>query len=138
MSETEKLKRRFWQFHLATAVLGTLLSGLLFALNFCLYPGSYKLSAAIYGKEATAEYTKAWVEDDIGWIGWPIVMGAKNYDLPDDYSGPVPQEILSSPKRKIRWFPRAVIINVAVGIVIIITTGVVFEWLIRRREARKP
>ena len=101
---TDKPKRKFWQFHLSTAVLMMFATGGVLLANHREYeftPGS--------------------------------IMGERNY--PKTGSG-WPFNIESS---QILDFRSAYILfNVGTGVCIVIGLGVASEYLLRRREARKP
>jgi len=146
MSEPEK-KRRFFQFHLSTALVLMLIAAILFSIDFRKHETS--------DTAAELEWT----------YGWPLVayQGVRDYVVSDEmetaflYSGggqlrplrpgkssPPPRQPIPIQVPKIRqeiiptWNRTGFAIDLFVAIVVLLAVAVASEWLIRRREGRKP
>ena len=118
MSGTEKPKRRFWQFHLSTAVLLLLAAGGLLRFDFMMSDLRYGSMSGTYGKET---------------FGWPIVIAFREVDFSKgDNSVPaIRREIIR--RYSLHLMPE----GVAAQVLILIAIFVFSEYLIRRREGRK-
>ena len=118
MSELEKpKKRRFWQLHLSTTVALSLVTGML------LYAHLFHVFGVLTGEEA----------DVLAIFGWPFpIFRWRNWD------GRVPLMDYSW-RTYSRWSVlEAIVADVVISLGFIMMTILVLEWLIRRREARKP
>jgi hypothetical protein len=130
-----KSGRKFWQFHLSTAILTVLTLGTLLTLNFRLYSGSTE-AKWLYGRD-TGDFTEIDVEDQCGLRGWPLAMARQDFDYPITWDGPpdVLRNLLKNKPRVMRWYGYAVAINAAVALAVMLIMVLPSEWLIRRREA---
>jgi hypothetical protein len=140
---SEKPKRKFWQFHLATAVFMTLLAGTFLGVNLVPYNFTFvrpsEMSGFVHRMKAQGwpmrfhfigpserPFHDGWVNEgtmgyrpEIGLDGSPMT-----YRQPDEY---YPGD----------WEMSNLAVNfiVSLGLVILCATG--FEFILRRREARK-
>jgi hypothetical protein len=109
MSDEQKpKKRRFWQLHLSTAVISMLVIGFLLLKNIHLY------ERLTISKEA---------------YGWPATI----YEAERVRDAMYFPNIVFSPMNS-----EALFWDCIISIVIIAAFTVASEWLIRRREGRKP
>ena len=125
MSESEKPKRKFWQFHLSTAVALVIVAGGVAGANLT-NSKPRRLSLGIQKQ-----------------YGWPLVAHETN-----DLSILQPDCSLSSDecfkkfalewsKSESRWNRIAAFIDSLIAIGILVAVAFCSEFLIRRREARK-
>src|SRR5476649_2664716 len=110
---SDKPKRPWFRFHLLTAVFAMLLTGGLLGLNFVDWPGH----------QTEWKYP----EDDIAIEPRPLHRG-----FPLAY-----KEFLSAGTWA-HWTLKSIPINIAACLLLIVFLAALFEWLIRRREGRKP
>jgi hypothetical protein len=104
---SDKPKRRFWQLHLSTAVL-------------MMFIASGVVGANVRRYELHIE------EYPLNGYGWPFVL----YWNTNGYETETGQ-----PMHQFDWVSLAA--NVCILIIILVSTGILFEWRICRREARK-
>jgi hypothetical protein len=143
MSDSEKPKRKFWQIHLSTAVLLTLVSGALIQIN-C----RDRLLQLSNGSNIVKNF-----DDDkvlllmIGvrkQYGWPFIAVEYIHNGTDDLTiGIACPEGLSIDLKadndlKLKLTHAPFVYDFLVGLAVLISCGLSFEWLIRRREGRKP
>jgi hypothetical protein len=112
MNDSDKPKRKFWQFHLSTAILVMIASGPLLWLNCS--PRRSKIFLAHWGDPARDYYADGFI------TGWPAPLKAVEDDGTVDAVSPI-----------------APVTNMVAGVAILLSVGFISEWLIRRREARK-
>lgn len=138
----ESPKRRWLQISLSTAFVMTLVAALLLWPNVNFVPDNMNA----YGNA-----------DHYWERGWPFRMNEANYwweprlDWIDDrwsawwHDYRLAYKVDSSPRIKVKpqgiagtWYLSGVILNSLVAIGILVAVAFICEWLIRRREARKP
>jgi hypothetical protein len=122
---SEKPKRKFWQFHLATAILSTFAAASLLFANLSpnrkpLWPDI--LPADIY----------------LHVYGWPMVayidyIPALEHGIP--IGGATSARLQTA---EYGWNSHHLIIDILCSVAILFIASCLSEWLIRRREARKP
>ena len=111
MSEAEKPKRKFWQFHLLTLVLIVLASGGMIAAS--LHARSMGILQVSYG--------------------WPLEAAGRK--LGYEYAGPPPG--VEDHGLDLKWKITGALADFIIAVVLIMVVAVVSELLLRRREARK-
>ena len=114
MSEPDKPKRKFWQFHLSTTVLMMLTASI---LSWCSFTGELQIRGP-HG-EAYA-------------YGWPVHL------LRNDFIDEGEIEFTTDEWSQFQSIWSVVAIDTAVAIAIVSAVTVASEWLIRCRESRKP
>ena len=131
MSETEKPKRKFWQLHLSTAIIAMLVFSAFSCLNFIpLNVYKYNLGQRV----------------DNYVYGWPVEIVIRQYSnaVGDFFFFRVN---FNYQRTGIYWlpypasFPKALVfigLNICVALFSTLTAVFICEWLIRRREGRKP
>ena len=140
---SEPKKRRFWQFHLSTAVL------LMFCAGLILYSNTNGRLGYVWLASPSVS---------LGYVnyGWPIcflsgcyeVEYPKGYEVSERHHSPNAGEVIGKRIRfgppfyledyyPIRW-QTALAIDVAFAIAILVVVARISEWLIRNREGRKP
>jgi hypothetical protein len=117
----EKAKRWFWQFHLSTAIAVSIVSAFLLLMNFQRREPKESLGTQ-YGWPLTAYRA---VPDHL--IRLYPVWKEEAKRFPQDK--PLPDLPV--------WYQDAAAMNAVVAASILLVLFVSFEWLIRRREARK-
>jgi hypothetical protein len=127
--DTPPKKRRFWQLHLSTAVLLVLFSGMYMGLIFSFGQGRMGSSYECYGFPFPALFipqsgfrNNAYIDPDGVWI--PIGKGIPSTNLK------------STHYTLVHWGTAAIDGVIFFGSLILVTAC--FEYLIRRREGRKP
>jgi hypothetical protein len=134
MSEA-KPKRKFWQIHLSTAVAMMFVAGTLLGVNFL-------QSDELYG------YQKYYEVNDLVHVrrsGWPIttVLSIKFEGVPKIGVPKIAGIIQGGPTvpedTRFDVLPRylSIPVNVLTAITMLFASAALFEFLIRRREARK-
>jgi hypothetical protein len=147
MNDAEKPKHKFWQFQLSTALLSMLLAGWLLGAQF----------HQKFSYDDTDWFPNEWLQR-FGWIeqGWPFPLYQKRaiivssryrgYDaewelckrLCNDYvsvNGIGFATPLYPREKKVSLL--GTILDFLVAALILVGVAVVYEWRIRRREARK-
>ena len=122
-------KRRFWQIHLSTAVVLMFVTGSILCLNVCCrrHLGWQYHEKAFLGANVTGvqeDYLKDPFE-----IGWPLYSIRNFVEVS-------PMMVKSSPVYLVSW--SAIMTNLIVGLFCIFMATLTCEFLIRRREGRKP
>jgi hypothetical protein len=115
MSEA-KPKRKFWQFHLSTAVLLILLAGGLLWLQLCDYLAQRQYAPLPPGIFAS--------------YGWPVLAYKFEYNFYDQGSSVVQESVH-------RWKPLGVAVDALVALGVLVCAASFSEFLIRRREVRE-
>ncbi len=119
----QEANRRWLQIRLSTLVLLVLVAGGLMGANFLSY--HEERSVQYYGETAI---------ENVQYWGWPLVAAyAYKYSSHGKELAP---EIDSSDRYG--YLPERIIGDVLAAIVILVATAVLSEYVIRRREARKP
>ena len=155
MSEAEKPARRFWQIHLSTAVLLTLLIGAFLLANLGVrrdagiwFPGvgpnGYTLTAFEYGFPWNAVYVPdKWESTRPGELATPstwdvqfMVNFAETSSVGNVYTNP-DEDYADKTITHVRWKGKNLGLNCVVFMSAIIGIVVFSEWLIRGREVRK-
>ena len=109
MSEPEKPKRKFWRFHLSTAVVLMLVAGAFIGSNFqfTIYRSPQFINLANYER------------------GWPMTIeSGVGYGFTNNPS--------------MQWHVWSLCVNASVMVAALLSVAVTCEWWIRRRENRKP
>jgi hypothetical protein len=115
MSEPEKVKRRFWQIHLSTSVVMMFVAGLMLLLNF------------------RHGYIFGFPYNSIGFFGYD------DQTFGFEYREWLKQGYLIHGFNRSVWLPIwDISINLLTFLAACLLTGIAFEYLIRRREGRKP
>ena len=125
MSETEKPKRRL-QLHLSTAILLSISAGGLMLANFNEPPdfGGLKYSEVPFmGYLGPPPHNSMPGYSMMGW-GWPMKAAAIIH--------------LRKGGLQYAWYTKAIFVDVVAFIFVLLSVYFLSEWLIRRREARKP
>jgi hypothetical protein len=141
MTEPEKPKRKFWRFHLATAiVLVFVASGLLRANMTDRMPKSDEASLAGENHDLLAlQFLKLYMAGIRKRYGWPLVaielVVAYEHEVEFAVDGVPPSIAKDTPF--LRWNRTAVAIDSLVTVGLVLAVAFASEWLIRRREARK-
>ena len=137
---TSSPKRPWFRFHLLTAVLMTLIAGVLLRAN--VIRNNAPAEPARAGFNSEYEYRLALIDFTFGTpsnqdYGWPStalrIVPAFVVLHRDDDPGPNPWPL---PNRT--WLWKGLAINVLSGLAITMIAALAVEWLIRRREGRKP
>lgn len=126
---SEKPKRKFWQFHLLTAVLMTfVMAGILWIgvssvrehTGAAVGGASHEIRMIILsrGFPWTAHLEKGWARGERS-----IASDEFEYERPESWQG--------------QWCYAGLIGDIAVALSVVALVAVLSEWLIRRREARK-
>ena len=110
---SEKPSRWFGRFHLATAIFSMLLACGLLGLNFVDWPGHQ--------------------------TGWKYPVDDTAINLRPLHRGfPLAYKEFLSAGTWVHWTLTAIPINIAVCLLLVVFLAVLFERLLRRREAHKP
>jgi hypothetical protein len=118
MSEPDKPKRRFWQFHLSTAILMTVAAGGLFGLNLTKHIGYRNVNMMPLGAPESVYFSYPYHGQ-----GWPFAFW---WTLLDDETG-----------SKYAFTGWDLIADLSICVAILASIFFVSESIIRRREARK-
>ena len=133
-------KRRWFQIHLSTAVMLMFGAGILLWVNFRI------------GRDAFAEKLPSetrWSLWRVYEIGWPQRMLRSQRLITKEHpTGSFFEEEFDEPQIRdlfaynaediVKWEVDAIAMNTLVGLLILSTSGVLIEFFVRRREARKP
>jgi hypothetical protein len=133
MSETPRMteppkKRRFWQLHLSTAVGTMLIVGASMLLNLNGRISTYRMMDAPSKRVILEDGPKHGAKNRIQMkYGWPSECCIVETVTRGHYS-----------ERREYWTQPAAVCNVGCCILWIVTAVIIPEYLIRRREGRKP
>jgi len=109
-------KRRLWQLHLSTAVMLMFVAGGLLWMNMRHYDVPFQNNGwpcAMYFKYIALDSEEATIQVGAQMLGkWPTWYGP--------------------------WHIRGAVINISVALAALVFVAMSFEYLIRRREVRKP
>jgi hypothetical protein len=131
VSEAEKPKRKFWQFHLSTAVILIIVAGGLIGVNLTERMPHFE------DPEVNHELFLLGEERIEHQYGWPMIAEETVNPGILSYSHILTSDKQVPPKTFCRWEPTAIATNAAVALSILIAFGFCAEFLIRRREDRK-
>jgi hypothetical protein len=120
-------KRRFWQLHLSTAIVLSLVAGYAIHCNFLERKGVW------LGGEDAYEFD---VQMEIVIYGWPSAVYYKFTDNGWYRDGRRFERFNKDDSWRFDFW--AIIFNLLSTFVILVASGWGLEWLIRRREGRKP
>ena len=125
MSEPDKPKRRWFQFHLSTAVV------MMIVASGCLWANSRYRNIEVLFQE---EWNDAGdMMQTNAALGWPFVMGVPDIRL--ERYGKIDES--ASLILKMRWSRFRIAQNVGISLSIVFSAALICESIIRRREARK-
>ncbi len=128
---SDKFKRRFWQFHLSTAIL------LMFFIGCSIWANSRINNAALL-RQIEEDSDKSFVEETKKVIfvypyTWDQLSNCPEYGWPVTAFGPG-----NSHSLKPFWRKSGIAIDLLFSIGILFVVAFASEWLIRRREGRMP
>jgi hypothetical protein len=131
MSEAKKWK--LWRFHFSTAVAMVIVAGGLIGAN--VRPNSEGTLCAMNGmKLLSTDYSRVGEFRRQREFGWPLVcVGIEDYVRSSNKVWVVAE----GDKPQFYFARRPLLLNILISVVIILSFGVVLEFLIRRREDRK-
>jgi hypothetical protein len=126
MSEPEKPKRKFWQFHLSTTVMSLL------AVSVFMFANLHRV-----GIERIKFYQGlgVWENTTLKFnnLGWPLPFMRYCTSVQEE---PSASEVMNSTKKD--FILRSLIADIVIGVLIALVVAIACEWLARRREGRKP
>ena len=117
---TNKPKRRFWQIHLSTAIVLMLLASGLLGLN-------------VQPRNTHIEYSSLPGRTHFVQFGWPLTL---EYELQVHELGEHVEAQDEGMSFGIKLW--AAVSNCILGVIFLLFLAMLLEYLIRRREARKP
>jgi hypothetical protein len=132
-----KSKRKLWQIHLSTAVAMTIVTGGLIGVN--VRPTSASISCAMNAMNLLSTDGSGGIGEfrRYQYFGWPLVW----LESVDNVRSSGGAWVASDDVKPQLYLPRQsrlpLLFNVLILAAMILSMGIVLEWLIRRREARK-
>lgn len=145
---SDKFRRSWFQLHLSTAIVLMFVAGGLLWANVHLFPGDkrrYDIYTGMknpWGWGYHAVYKLS--HFDIQEYGWPMTLHATSQSTPHDPETYLDSESMDSTMhldtsgllKDPSWF--SIPVNVMAAMAILVCCALLCEWLISRREGRKP
>jgi len=128
MCNPEKPKRKFWQVHLSTAVILMIEAAGLLWLNVTHVEEKRTLHYPLYFEGSELTNVAALFERQ----GWPICYHQVFFQ------GTLHDRMNPDDRVSDDWKALSLTIDAVICLVILLANGSICEWLIRRREGRKP